>query len=80
MNASFFLPWLFFSLLSLAAGGAFFVWGRRSGQFSKAGRARFLPLWAYIPEKKAEGESTASPVKGMPERAAEGGGPCCSGK
>jgi cbb3-type cytochrome oxidase maturation protein len=52
MNFFFFLPWLAFSIIVLVWGAVFFIWGKKSGQFSRQDRARYLPLWAHVPERE----------------------------
>lgn len=47
----FFIPWLAFSAITVIAGAIFFIWGKKTGQFAKADRARYLPLWAHVPEE-----------------------------
>jgi nitrogen fixation-related uncharacterized protein len=63
MNFYFFLPWLAFSSVVLLCGAAFFIWGKRSGQFSRQDRARYLPLWAYVPDEE-EKEGRKDSCKG----------------
>jgi cbb3-type cytochrome oxidase maturation protein len=47
----FFFYWISFSILVLVASGMVFYWALRKGHFKDQERARYLALWAEMPEE-----------------------------
>lgn len=57
----FFLYWLSFAGLILAAAAITIAWAFRKGHFRDQERARYLALWAGTPEEeKKNGKTTGS--------------------
>lgn len=52
-SALFFFYWIGFSILTLIAACLAFIWAFRSGLFNDQDRARYLALWAEVPEDAA---------------------------
>ncbi len=50
-SGAFFLYWLSFTLLILITGAFAVYWAFRAGHFKDQERARYLALWAEIPEE-----------------------------
>jgi nitrogen fixation-related uncharacterized protein len=47
----FFFYWISFSILILTASGIVFFWAYRRGYFKGQDRARYLALWAEVPDE-----------------------------
>ena len=55
-GTTFLFMWLGFLLLMIVCIAVFFLWGIRSGQFSRQDRARYLALHSGIPAVGADEE------------------------
>ncbi len=53
-TGQFFFYWILFTILVLAATAVAILWSWRAGLFSRQDRARYLALWAEVPEEKTE--------------------------
>ena len=69
MTPLFFMYWIGFSILVLIAGGLAFAWSRKSGYFRDQDRARYLALWAEVPEE--DKQHTEPRVPAAPEHTDE---------
>ncbi|MEN6623059.1 MAG: hypothetical protein ABFD50_16115 [Smithella sp.] len=49
-----FIFWLFFFFTTMAGAALFFIFALKTGMLKEQERARFLPLWAHVPEGEDE--------------------------
>lgn len=56
--------WLFFFCTTMASAALFFIFAAKAGMLEDQERARFLPLWAEIPEDKDKNKKGCEQMKG----------------
>lgn len=49
-----FIFWLFFFCTTMISAVLFFIFAVKAGMLKDQERARFLPLWAHVPEDEGE--------------------------